>query len=345
MSAGLVDKFGRVHKYLRISLTENCNLACNYCMPKEPTPNVFPSKLLTSDEIETLARVFKNLGVEKVRLTGGEPTLRSDFKEILSRINAVGFKKVGITTNGLLIHKFWNDLIENNVNMLNISLDTLDDKKFELISNRPKKFWGKIMSNIKFAIALKEAGKLDSVKINTVVMRHVNDDEIAKIANWAIKYPIQIRFIELMPFSGNAYSSKLFFGKNDILSALESHFGADLETLTQSARSTTVSSTGSCLYRVRYLPGEVGIISSMTDAFCSTCDRIRLTADGNIINCLFSKSELSLKEALRSEHPSRGEMIERVIRESIFSKFFSHGGVPDIRNEVPAGRPMVSIGG
>lgn len=339
----LTDKFNRVHKYLRISLTEKCNLACNYCMPKEKeSHDVVKNNVLTPTEIGRIAKIFRNLGVTKVRLTGGEPTVRSDFGTILEEINTIGFQQIGITTNGVLLNRYWDDLERNKVRLLNLSLDTLDGDKFEIISNKPKSFWKKTMENIEFAIALKESGKYDSIKVNVVVMRHVNDDEIISLVSWGMKYPIQLRFIELMPFVGNSYSSRLFFGKEEILGRLKSYFGEDLGC---EAGGSLTSSTGDLLYKVRDLPGEIGIISSMTDAFCSSCDRLRLTADGNIRNCLFAKSELSLRDILRSDEANIDELLEKRIRESVNAKFKAHGGVSNILEAIPTGRPMISIGG
>jgi cyclic pyranopterin phosphate synthase len=167
----------------------------------------------------------------------------------------------------------------------------------------------------------------------------LNDDEIVSMVRWGLEKPIQLRFIELMPFSGNSYSKKLFLGKNDIISLLQDTFGEDLRLVKIDG---PVGSIGDSIYKVRDFPLEIGIISSMTDAFCNSCDRLRLTADGNMRNCLFARSETSLRDAIRS---GDSDAVEMKIRQSVEAKFFAHGGVSDILGTKPTGRPMVSIGG
>ena len=224
-------------------------------------------------------------------------------------------------------------------------MDTLDREKFPLISNKTQQIFDRISSNIDAAIALLEQQKLRSVKLNTVVMKHVNDDEILALAALTKTWPIQLRFIELMPFSGNNYSSKLFMSKAEILDTLNE--GVKLERVDVVA-SEGSASTGRDIWRIPSFRGEIGVISSMTDAFCGSCDRLRLTADGNVRNCLFSaaRAEESLVTILR--RGGSDDELEHIIRINLDKKFFSHGGKNnpvDIARSVADSRPMVSIGG
>ena len=344
MSRPLVDKFGRIHKYLRISVTDRCNLSCNYCMP-EAIPDS-KGGWMTADEIARVARIaVDRCGVDKIRLTGGEPTIRHDFSDILASLSTVNVGKFGITTNGVLLDRYWDSLIKANLRLVNISLDTLDRTKFPLISNKPDKYWDRTWQAIERAVSLKSDGFIDSIKVNTVVMNHVNDDELVELVerlthNW----PVELRFIELMPFAGNNFSSKLFMSKKNIIARLASSF--NLERVHSHASSS--SSVGSDLYRVASFKGTVGVISSMTDAFCGTCDRLRLTAEGGLRNCLFSSTSSEMDLLGLARNGGTDHELEKLIRQSIGEKSFSHGGRTDV-NELDKrkdeSRPMVSIGG
>jgi molybdenum cofactor biosynthesis protein A len=342
----LVDRFGRVHRYLRISLTDRCNLACNYCMPTDGTYS--PSNdLLNVGEIERVARVLvQRCGITKIRLTGGEPTTRSDFPEILKCLSNLGLKDFGITTNGVLLKRYWDDLIAAKVGLVNISMDTLDSDKFELISNKPKSYWERTWEAINEAKRYQREGAIKSLKINTVVMRHVNNDELVGLVEKLTKDdPIQLRFIELMPFAGNNFSSKLFMSKADILEDLSEAF--PLRQVEESG-GVTSSSTGSDLWKVKGFRGTVGVISSMTDNFCGSCDRLRITADGNMRNCLFDSRtrEVKLVDVLRKG--GNDDEIEALFRSTLSLKDFSHGGLGDshdIHQESINNRSMIGIGG
>ena len=342
-----MDKFGRAHRYLRLSLTDRCNMACNYCMPSNKfadetarTPNH-----MTADEILRICGIFVNrCGIEKIRLTGGEPLVRSDFAQVAEAVSLLPVKQIGITTNGVLLNRHESTLIRNRVNLWNLSLDTLQSEKFELISNRPRSFWERTMKAVHRAIDLAKSGTVDSVKINTVMMRNVNDDEIIDFVNLTRDYTIQLRFIEFMPFSGNSFSSRLMIPKHDILNTITQSFG-NLETAEQESGS---SSTGSDIRRVPGYRGTLGVISSMTDSFCGSCDRVRLTADGKVRNCLFaaSRTEVSLLDILR--RGGSDDEIEAAIRGNVDAKNFSHGGkrdVEEIRKLASHSRPMIELGG
>lgn len=343
----LVDKFGRTHRYLRLSLTDRCNMACNYCMPC----NGFAGETsrtashMTADEILRICGIFVNrCGIKKIRLTGGEPLVRSDFAQVAEAVSSLPVKQIGITTNGVLLQRHESTLIRNRVNLWNLSLDTLQGEKFELISNRPRSFWDRTMKAVHRAIDLEKSGTIDSVKINTVMMRNVNDDEIIDFVNLTRDNNIQLRFIEFMPFSGNSFSSKILIPKRDILNTITESFGS-LEAAEQESKS---SSTGSDVWRVPGYRGTFGVISSMTDSFCGSCDRVRLTADGKVRNCLFSASgtEVSLLDILR--RGGSDDEIEAAIRGNVDAKKFAHGGkhdVEEIRKLATHSRPMIEIGG
>jgi cyclic pyranopterin phosphate synthase len=349
MGLPLLDRFGRIHKYLRLSVTEKCNLACNYCRPNDSGESLgrVDPQWMTPSEISTILSVMvERCGIEKLRLTGGEPTVRRDFQDILRLIPEVGLQKVAITTNAVLLDRFWDDLTEAKVQYINISLDTLDRGKFPFISNRSEKHWDRAWNAIKRAVDLHAQGRIKSVKINTVAMRRFNDDEIESlVVNLTREWPVQLRFIELMPFSGNNFSSKLFVSKNEILGRLKEAFDIQRVVPPEDGDSASV---GKDLYQVSSHKGTVGLISSMTDDFCSSCDRLRLTADGKLRNCLFSStsSEVDLLGPLRG---GAGEdELESIIRRSMQAKEAKHGGkggMHDLLLNASQSRPMISIGG
>jgi len=305
------------------------------------------SSYMNVEEIERIAHVMvSRLGVDKIRLTGGEPTIRKEFPDILNAVSKLGIPKLGITTNGVLLHRYWDNLIAANVKYINISLDTLDREKFPLISNVSQKHWDRTWEAIEHAVDLQKRGYIESVKVNTVVMRHHNDDELEALVDRLTRsWPVQLRFIELMPFSGNNFSKKLLMSKIEIHQRLRISRG--LERVESGDRDRSAS-VGSDLFQVPGYVGTVGVISSMTDNFCGKCDRLRLTSDGKIRNCLFSSvnSELDLLGIVR-DGGSDSE-IEAVVRKSIGMKAARHGGrsgVEDILKNALDSRPMVSIGG
>ena len=349
MVVSLVDKFGRVHKYLRISLTNKCNLACNYCMPTSKLGASLPSltpDLMTPSEISRIVKVFVHrCGVSKIRLTGGEPTVRRDFDDILDAIGELGVGKVGITTNGVLLHRHVDALTRNKVGLWNVSLDTLDRAKFPLISNRTEAHWDRTMEAIKTGVLLVNTGGIEKIKINTVAMKHVNDDEIVSLVELTRDWPVQVRFIEYMPFQGNSFSSKIFISKKDILQRIQLHYG---DRVCAAQTDDVSASTGNDLWRINGYTGEFGIISSMTDNFCGSCDRLRLSADGKIRNCLFAKSssEVSLLDVVRNG--GSDDEIEELIRASVSVKKFAHGGNAGVEGILASkldNRSMIDIGG
>ncbi len=321
MNQPLTDGFGRQHTYLRVSLVEKCNLRCRYCMPEEPewTPG---HQLCTTEELLLLMDTFIKLGVTKVRLTGGEPTMRKDFTRILAWLSRQDVE-LSMTTNGTLIHRFIDDLKRYGLYKLNVSLDTLNPVRFEEMTRRTG--FHKVLENIHLLI---DEGF--DVKVNAVILRGQNDDEIIDFVEWTRVMPLSVRFIEFMPFSGNKWDDDVMVPFAEIKSRIEESYA--IEKIPDGPNDTTKH------YRVSGFRGNFGIISSMTEHFCGSCNRIRLLANGAMKNCLFSDSETSLLEPLR-----RGEDVEPVIREVIARKHATHGGRFAIAGR--ENRSMVTIGG
>ena len=325
----IADSFGRVHDYLRISLTDNCNFRCFYCMPGEDYDFTPASRLMQTDEIVRLAKIFVEQGVKKIRLTGGEPLVRKDAAEIISALGKLPVELV-ITTNGTRIAELLPTLKNAGIKTINISLDTLQPEKFLLITRRD--LFHQVRSNIELLLQEKI-----TVKINMVVMKGLNDGEIKDFIDWTKHYPVQIRFIEFMPFSGNKWTSNKMFSLQEILAAIEKDF--TVLPVTGEPHDTAKSFL---------IPGHVGsfaVISTMTAPFCSTCNRMRLTADGKLKNCLFSNGETDLLTALRND-----EDVLPLIKASIWSKKKELGGqlsthFEKLDADTIHNRSMITIGG
>ncbi|HTB24040.1 MAG TPA: GTP 3',8-cyclase MoaA [Puia sp.] len=323
------DAFGRVHNYLRISLTDNCNLRCFYCMPEEEYDFAPAARLMQTEEVEKLARLFVIEGVTKIRLTGGEPLVRKDAAKIIESLSELPVDLV-MTTNATRIHEFITVLKNSRIRTINISLDTLQPDKFLLITRRD--LFHLVRSNIE--LLLHHGFK---VKINVVVMKGFNENEINDFIRWTAHIPIQVRFIEFMPFSGNRWEGNKVFSMNDMFSEIGSQF--EFLPVENELHDTAKNFM---------IPGHVGsfaIISTMSAPFCSTCNRLRLTADGKLKNCLFSTGETDLLTPLRNQ-----EDVTALIHASIRSKAKQLGGqfsgtfdmldAASIHN-----RPMITIGG
>ena len=325
----LVDGFGRRHNYLRISLTERCNLRCGYCMPEEGvdlTPN---GDLLTAEEIERLVRVFASAGVDKVRLTGGEPTVRKDLEEVVKRAASVpGIRDVSVTTNGVTLEKRLEKLKANGLTRLNISLDTLVPAKFEFMTRR--KGQERVMASINKAVEL----GFDSVKVNVVVMRGQNDDEIVDFVELTKDKPINVRFIEYMPFDGNKWSMKKMISYAEMKTRVEERFGA-LQRLADPKEEVAKN------FSIPGHAGTVSFITSMTNSFCSGCNRLRIMADGNLKVCLFGNSEVSLRDSMRSGDDD--DRLLSVISAAVKRKKAAHAGMHELA--ASDNRAMIKIGG
>ncbi|MCW3117030.1 MAG: cyclohydrolase subunit MoaA [Chitinophagaceae bacterium] len=325
----IIDNYNRIHNYLRISLTDNCNLRCFYCMPEEDYVFTPASRLMQADEIEALGKTFVDLGVNKIRLTGGEPLVRKDAADIILRLAKLKVN-LTLTTNATRLHEFADALKEANVHSLNISLDTLQSDKFTLITRRDQ--FKLVYDNIQMMVK-----NNFHVKVNMVVMKGLNENEIIDFVEWTKYEPVHVRFIEFMPFTGNKWTSNKVFTWQQMLKVIEEKYS--FIPLENDKHDTAKAYT---------VPGHAGtfaIISTMSAPFCSGCNRMRLTADGKLKNCLFSKEETDLLSAFR-----RGEDVTPLIHQSIRSKAkelggqfttdFEHLHAEDINN-----RSMITIGG
>ncbi|MBO9204890.1 MULTISPECIES: GTP 3',8-cyclase MoaA [Niastella] len=325
----LIDQFNRVHDYLRISLTDNCNFRCFYCMPEEEYEFTPASKLMQANEIEAIAKTFVGLGVKKIRLTGGEPLVRKDAAEIIHALSKLPVT-LTMTTNGARLHEFIPTLKQAGVTSLNVSLDTLQADKFQLITRRDQ--FQRVYDNIHLLLE-----NDIRAKVNVVAMKEFNDQEINDFVRWTKDVPVHVRFIEFMPFQGNKWTSNKVLTWQQILQIVEAEFSflPLKDELNETAKKYIV-------------PGHAGtfaVISTMSAPFCGTCNRMRLTADGKMKNCLFSKEETDLLTALRN-----GQDIIPLISQSIHAKAKELGGqfsadFEHIEASAIQNRSMITIGG
>ena len=329
----LTDSFGRAHSYLRISLTERCNLRCQYCMPEEGvelTPN---SNLLTSAEILRLARLFVEAGVDKIRLTGGEPTIRDDLTDLvqkLSSLKQIGLKTIAMTTNGIKLRRNLSQLQAAGLNALNISLDTLQAERFEKLTRR--KGLSHVLASIDTAVSL----GYDPVKVNVVVMRGVNDDEIPSFVEMTRERPINIRFIEYMPFDGNVWSESKMVAYKEMLARVKEAAGRQELQRMDDPKGEVAKN-----YRIADHRGFVSFVSSMTSHFCGDCNRLRLLADGSLKVCLFGANEVSLRDAMRQGATDAD--VRLIVGAAVSKKKKAHAGMTVLAST--ANRPMITIGG
>lgn len=328
----LTDDFGRKHNYLRISLIEKCNLRCTYCMPAEGIALTPKKELMTADEVFAIAQTFVNNGVNKIRLTGGEPLLRKDFPEIIEKLAQLE-TEISITTNGILIDRHIDVLKQYNVKKINLSLDTLVAAKFNTITLRNQ--FENVIDNLHLLL-----NNDFKVKVNVVLIKGFNDNEIIDFINLTEFLPISIRFIEFMPFAGNQWDRSKMVSQREILDQLSAHFSEfNLEKLEDEKNFTARE------FKIKNYLGSFGIISSITNPFCDGCNRIRLTANGKIKNCLFSNSETDLLTPYRN-----GEAIKNVIASAIKNKKKVRAGmntIEEVDNPVlnQNNRSMITIGG
>ncbi|CAM4537769.1 unnamed protein product [Lepidochelys olivacea] len=326
-SAFLTDRFGRQHNYLRISLTEKCNLRCQYCMPEEGVQLTPKSELLTTQEIITIARLFVKEGVDKIRLTGGEPLIRPDVVDIVAQLYKLeGLQTIAVTTNGINLARLLPRLKEAGLDAINISLDTLVPAKFEFIVRR--KGFHKVMEGINKAIEL----GYNPVKVNCVVMRGLNEDELLDFVVLTKNQPLDVRFIEYMPFDGNKWNFKKMVSYKEMLDTVRQRW-PELEKLACEASSTAKA------YKVPDFQGQISFITSMSEHFCGSCNRLRITADGNLKVCLFGNSEVSLRDHLRAG-ASEDELVQ-IIGAAVGRKKKQHAGMFNISQM--KNRPMILI--
>jgi len=326
----LLDNFRRHHSYLRISITDRCNLRCRYCMPPEGIELGPKSSLLSFDEILTLASQFVDLGVQKIRVTGGEPLVRKGVENLCSQLAAIpGLETIALSTNGVLLPEKAKALKAAGVKHVNISLDTLKPERFERIALRD--LFDETLRGIDAAL---NAG-FASVKINTVVMRGFNDDELPDFVEFAKSRSLHVRFIEYMPFLGNGWNEVQMMPYSEMRTTLEQQF----QLLPIEAAENNPGPAKE--FQVAGSNAVVGFITTMTEHFCDSCNRIRLTADGKLRNCLFARDEVDLRRLLRSG--ARTEVIEDSIRMAVILKWRQHPDAHTLLED--QNRSMVAIGG
>jgi cyclic pyranopterin phosphate synthase len=336
----LVDRFGRVATDLRVSLIDRCSLRCAYCMPPEGLPWLPKATLLSDDEIVRLVRVAVSLGVREVRLTGGEPLLRRGVPDLVARLAALDPRpELSVTTNGLLLARDARALAAAGLDRVNVSLDTLDAERFRTITFRDKH--AAVLAGL---AAAQEAG-LAPIKVNAVLLRDVNDDEAPDLLGWALREGYQLRFIEQMPLDAqHGWDRTQMITADEVLGRLRSVY--DLAPVSDPDRGSAPAETWAVLDgpdRASWLDPHprVGVVGSVTRPFCGDCDRVRLTADGQLRNCLFATTESDLRAALR-EGADDAELARRFIA-SVAGKRAGHG--IDGPGFQQPDRPMSAIGG
>jgi len=325
---GLIDRFGRRHNYLRISLTDRCNLRCTYCMPANGIDWTPQEQLLTTPEILRLAQLFVSLEIDKIRLTGGEPLMNRDIKIIVEHLARLpGLRTLALTTNALKLGGMAQELRQNGLSSVTISLDSLKEDVFAAMTRRRR--LADVMRGIEAAIA---AG-FDPVKINIVVMNNVNDGEILDFVEWGKDKPVDLRFIEYMPFPDTQWKKAGLLPYAEMRSRIDARY--PLEAAPGSASDVGKS------YRVGGHRAMVSFISSMTESFCGSCNRLRLTADGNIKACLFHPAEKSLRDVMRAGG-SDGDL-KQVIFDALQGKPEAHAQMDELL--AIGNRTMIAIGG
>jgi GTP 3',8-cyclase len=307
----LIDSFGRPHNNLRISVTDRCNIRCIYCMP-EQVEFLPRAAMLSFEEIERFVRIAVELGIDKVRLTGGEPLVRRNIPTLVEKLAAIpGLKDIGLTTNGILLAPIARALHNAGLERINISLDTMDAAKFERLTRRTG--FEQVIEGIQ---AAKDAG-FHPVKVNAVAMRGVTEDDIVPLGLFARKHGLELRFIEYMPLDAAHHweREKVLFAA-DILEILIQGIGPVVPSQDQDPRAPALD------YEYTDGGGRVGFIASISRPFCMSCNRIRLTSDGKLRNCLFSLEETDVRAMLRGG--ATDAEIAKAIRESVASKWEGH---------------------
>ncbi|KAI4731479.1 molybdenum cofactor biosynthesis prote [Aureobasidium sp. EXF-10728] len=364
----LTDRYNRQHDYLRISVTERCNLRCLYCMPEEGVPLSPSSHLLTTPEIVYLSELFVSQGVTKIRLTGGEPTVRPDILPLMQQIGSLrpkGLRELALTTNAISLHRKLDKMVEAGLTGVNISLDTLDPFQFQILTRR--KGYDAVMKSINRVLEMNKLGAGVKLKVNCVVMRGINERELIPFVEMGREKDIEVRFIEYMPFGGNKWSERKMLTYQEMLDIIREKYPA-LRTVKGHLNDTSKT------YEIPGFVGKIGFITSMTHNFCGTCNRLRITSDGSLKVCLHGNTEVSLRDLLRQDNNGKPmdeqafeavreiEMnrrrglsvpepswIERetallnLIGEAVKRKKEKHAGMEELQNM--ENRPMILIGG
>ncbi|MDL2310748.1 GTP 3',8-cyclase MoaA [Peptostreptococcaceae bacterium OttesenSCG-928-C18] len=297
------DNFGRDINYLRISITDKCNLRCKYCMPEDGVLKVEHEDVMTIEEYIKVAKVFKGLGISKVRITGGEPLVKKGVLDLISGLKEIGIEEIAMTTNGILLSKMAKDLKEAGLTRVNISLDSLEEKKYKDITRG-----GNLQDVFKGIEACKKYG-IAPIKINTVVMKDVNIDEFKSFVNLTKDEDLSVRFIELMPIGEAIKYKDKFISNDELLEMYPELMPIDSKDISSPAR----------YYKLPNSKGNIGFINPMSCKFCGTCNRVRLTSKGQLLMCLHSNIHIELLKPLRE-----GKDIEEIIKNSIYNKPETH---------------------
>jgi len=326
----LHDQYGRNHTYLRISVTGRCNLRCTYCMPEEGIKLRPKDSILTFDEIIHLSQVMVGFGVEKIRVTGGEPLVRKDVEKLCGRLARIeGLQTLALSTNGAYLKEKAGELRRAGVSHLNISLDTLQPERFLAITRRDS--FSKVMQGIEAAVT----EEFPSLKINTVIIRDFNDDEILEFVRLAISLGVNARFIEYMPFPGNDWKKELYVPSSEIHSIIESKYVLEAKKQDGHVPGPAVE------FRVKGTEATVGFISTMSKPFCHGCNRLRLSSDGMLRVCLFAQDGIDVKTPLRRGASS--EELKKVILGALAKKWEEHPGEEELERKEHG--HMIGIGG
>lgn len=325
----LIDRFGRIGRDLRVSVTDRCNLRCTYCMPAEGLDWLPKPEMLTDDELIRLVRVLVGLGIEAVRLTGGEPLLRRSLVNVVAGIAALEPRpSIAMTTNGIGLDRLAAPLVEAGLDRVNVSLDTTDPQHFARLTRRDR------LDDVVRGLAAAAESGLTPVKVNAVAMRGINDVDAPDLLQWCLDRGYELRFIEQMPLDAqHEWDRSLMVTQAELLERLGTRF-----TLTP---VPTRGSAPAERFFVDGGPAVVGIIASVTAPFCAACDRVRLTADGQLRNCLFARREVDLRAPLRAG--ATDTELETLIIEEMARKAAGHG--IDRADFVQPDRPMSAIGG
>ena len=322
------DNHGRTIDYLRLAITDRCNLRCHYCMPAAGLDWLKRDDLLSYEEIERLLPIFSSLGIRKIRFTGGEPFIRRDFDRLLTRVaESRNFESITITTNGVLTAPFVPLLKQLNIHSVNLSLDTLDPTRFASITRRDE--FNSVMRTLDALVEYDIP-----TKINAVIMEGVNEEDILPLARLSKSLPIDVRFIEEMPFNGRGDRHAIKWNRKGLIEALENGLGK-LNRISEEPNSTSEN------YSVEGHQGQIGIIAAWTRTFCGTCNRIRLTPSGQMKTCLYGTNELDIRAMLRENHTTNE--IAEAIRNSVLHK--KKDGFEAEASRTPVEESMATIGG
>ncbi len=324
----LIDAHRRTISYLRLSVTDRCNLRCLYCTPVTGFENIPHREILTYEEMTRLTRLCLSLSMTKVRLTGGEPLVRKGIVEFVRQLKALPVPDLRLTTNGTLLGQFAQGLFAAGVRRVNVSLDTLDKNKFKKITKAGslKRVWE--------SLAQAEAVGMGPIKLNVVIIRGMNDDEIEDFARLSLETPYKIRFIEFMPLERNGWKPGRVISSEEVLDRLEKL--GHLQEITPETGDGPARR-----FRLEDGPGEVGLISPISHHFCPACNRLRITADGKLLTCLFSSTEIDLKGPLRNG--ADDEELLAIIRRAVAEKPLGHHLAEG--KSTAHDRPMSTIGG